>query len=239
MTTPAQATAPGDAPPAEQWFYLHCNECQADRRHALRSSFYLHGSKDAVDDDGHPAPFDCVEVLQCLGCETPVCRRCAWRGGTYHRDHDGSILVLDGEAINYFPSRSVRQRPTWLRKLPQYFFPVLDEVYTALDNGSTTLAAIGVRTVIDVLARKVVGDTGSFRSKLDALEKKGWLAARDKARLAIVVDAGSAAAHRAFKGTRTSLDQMMDSLEHLLKSRYVLDREAKELRRATPRRKRK
>ncbi len=188
-----------------------------------------------MDDEGEPLPFNSYYVLQCLGCNAVTMQHAKWDGGKYYRTEDDEIVYSD-EAISYFPPRTVRARPSWLKELPKEFTHILREVYAALDAGAPTLAAIGVRTVLDVLANTVVGDLGAFPSKLDALETKGWLSKLDRARLGVVVDAGNAAAHRAFQASPQSLDHMMEVLEHLLKSRYVLDVEAKRLKRATPKR---
>lgn len=113
---------------------------------------------------------------------------------------------------------------------------MLAEIYAALDIEAYTLVAIGIRTVIDVLASKTVGDVGGFNQKLDALERDGWLSRLDKKRIQIVVDAGSAAAHRGFRASPSDVEHMLDSVEHLLRSRYVLDTQAKALKRAIPKR---
>jgi hypothetical protein len=215
--------------------HVRCNDCGGQRNHAVRSSVYLSGGENELDEDGHLAPFDVVEVLQCLGCDSVTIRRVVWRGGRYYTTQEGEY-VGDGEEITYWPPRTVWSRPEWVRRLPPAIQPILNEVYTAFDAGAPILAAFGVRTVLDVLALEVVGDIGSFQQKLDALEARGWISRLDNDRLSIVIDAGSAAAHRAFRATPEALAHMMESTEHLLKARYVLDPAAKELEKMTPKR---
>jgi hypothetical protein len=213
----------------------HCNDCGGDRSHSIVEEIYLRGAEGEVDYQGDPAPFDVLRVQRCGGCDAATVVRILWEGGKYYKTEDGEILH-DDLKWTYWPPRTKRPRPTWIGQLPEAFQPLMNEVYEALAFGAPTLAAIGVRTVIDLLARKAVGDVGTFRQKLDALQVKGWLGELDRDRLAIVVDAGNAAAHRGFAATSDDLDQMMESLEHLLKSRYVLDPASKKLKRATPKR---
>jgi hypothetical protein len=221
--------------PPKTHSHIFCNECNGDRNHAVRATFHARGPEGDRDDDGNPLPFDFYEILQCLGCESVTMWRVWWEGGTYYETPEDGFVYRD-EQVTFFPPRSVRPKPKWIDKLPLDFQPILHEIYAALEVDAPTLAAIGVRTVLDVLACKVVGDVGNFPTKLDELEQKGWLSKLDRERLGIVVDAGNAAAHRAFRAPPQALAHMMETLEHLLKSRYILDSEAKALKRATPKR---
>jgi hypothetical protein len=216
-----------------------CNGCGGDRNHALRTTFPVHGAIDETDHEENPLPFDVFETLQCLGCGAITIRRVTWNGGECYPDPDGDGFIYADESITYLPPRTSRVRPQWLSSLPKELESLLAEIYSALDVGAITLVAIGVRTVLDMMAAKAVGDVGTFEQKLEALEKKGWLGALDRKRIAIVIDAGSAAAHRGFRATPVSIGHMMEAVEHLLKSRYVLDPQAKALKKSTPPRRRR
>jgi hypothetical protein len=122
--------------------------------------------------------------------------------------------------------------------LPEETRSLLLEVYSALDINALTLVAIGVRTVIDHVMRGVVGELGTFADRLLKLEAKGLISTRDRQHLAIVVDAGNAAAHRSFHPQPRDIVCMMDSMEHLLKPQ-VLAQQTKALKKATPQKKRK
>lgn len=217
---------------------IPCNTCGGERNHALRAKYYAEGPMDATDDDGIPLAFDLFEILQCLGCNAVTIRRTKWNGSRYYVDSEDGGFIYSDESITYLPGRMARARPPWLSSLPKAVESVLGEVYSALDVGALTLAAIGVRTIIDMVALKAVGDLGTFREKLEALEKGGWLGSLDRRRVEVVADAGSAAAHRGFRATPTSIGHMMEVVEHLLKATYVLDLQTKVLKRSTPKRQR-
>jgi hypothetical protein len=218
---------------------IDCNSCGSSRQHLSQAVFWAQGEEGERDDDGHPAHFDVYEILQCLGCGAVTVQHCWWKGGKYYEDPESGDIAFPDEHCEFFPPRQTRTRPAWLSELPERLKPVLTEVYLALDAGAPILAAIGVRTVLDGVMTKVVGDIGTFKAKLDALETKGWITALDKRRLAIVVDAGNAAAHRGFKAGPNETNRMMDTLEHLLHARFVLDKQAKQLKRVTPKRSKK
>ena len=85
------------------------------------------------------------------------------------------------------------------------------------------LIAMGVRAVIDVILNLEIGDVGGFDEKLKALLGKGLISARQRELLATVVDAGSAAGHRGFKPNIVLIDAMIDTVENLLHSQYIVD----------------
>lgn len=87
------------------------------------------------------------------------------------------------------------------------------------------MAAIGVRTAFD-RATELLGidPATSFERKLDRLSALGMLGANDRATLAALVDAGSAAAHRGWKPTHEALSTMLHILEGFVHKEFVLKR---------------
>jgi hypothetical protein len=110
----------------------------------------------------------------------------------------------------------------------------MDEIYTALAADSRRLATMGARTIIDMVLVDKVGDIGTFGKKLEELEKSGFIARQGREYLAAALDTGNAAAHRGHKPTAEQLNHVMDIVEHVLQSVYVLEDAAAELRKTTP-----
>jgi hypothetical protein len=111
---------------------------------------------------------------------------------------------------------------------------LVEEVYAALHNGSSRLAMMGTRALFDMLAIDQVGDVGSFAAKLDALESKGLISAKNREVVGAAIDAGSASAHRGYEPGPWELSRVMDILENVLQSVYALDSAAKWLKKFTP-----
>jgi hypothetical protein len=107
-------------------------------------------------------------------------------------------------------------------------------VYAALAADSRTLAAIGIRTITDMVAVDKVGDKPTFKAKLDGLQDEGWLSSQNREVLEAVVDVGSAAAHRGHRPTTEKLNYAMDIIENLLESIYVLAPVAEQLKESIP-----
>jgi Arc/MetJ family transcription regulator len=124
----------------------------------------------------------------------------------------------------------------WHHNMPNRIKNLMSEVYAALHNDSRRLALMGARTIVDLLLVDKVGDAGSFAVKLHKLEAQGFIGKQSIVILGAALDAGSAAAHRAYKPTIEHLNQVMDIVENLIQSVYVLDKAATEIRGSTPKR---
>lgn len=140
------------------------------------------------------------------------------------------------ETVNYWPALAKRERPSWLHRggieAPdvERLDDALLELYTALENDLNILAGIGIRTSFDVASELLEIDTElRFNQKLDGLVAQGHIGAVDRERLAKLVDAGSASAHRGWKPTRAELSTMMDLLEHFIQQAFIEPHRRKQL----------
>ncbi len=218
--------------PARREEWLHCNACGQKTRHDVICEHGQHGSEPV--DTGNP--FDDISVswvttytmLECRGCENVTLRR------TYVFSEWNP-----GEAqIDYFPPHLFRRKPDWADELPKDEQSVLTEVYAALASDSRRLALMGERTLVDLFIVRKIGDQGTFVEKLKKLELEGFLSAKNREMLDAALNAGHAASHRAYLPERDQLSTVMDIVENLLQS-DLLAKEIKELRKATPKRKRR
>jgi len=140
--------------------------------------------------------------------------------------------------VAYYPPPISRALPPWRYQLENELRSLLDEVYSALHTNSRRLALMGTRTMVDIVLTEKVGDSGSFRHKLEETEHQGFVARKNLEILDAALDAGSAAAHRGFNPAPSHLNQVMDIVENLLQAVYVLQDSASQIRKATPKRKR-
>lgn len=167
-----------------------------------------------------------VEILECLGCEHLMMRR------TYTHD------ALDEPTIEFYPPLISRPMPRWNRIIgigvPGTVRDVLREVYKALQADSPMLATMGARTILDLIMTEKVGDIGNFEQKLKAFEGEGFVGKKNREFLAAALDAGNAAAHRGFVPTPSQLEYVMDIVENLIETAYILEKRAETVRKATP-----
>lgn len=171
-------------------------------------------------------------MIECMGCHTISLEK--------------SVISSEfpGAEITHFPPPISRRKPSWFDKLAtkvpsEMDLPgLLDEVYSALHADNRRLATMGTRAVLDMVIVHTVGDVGGFAAKVRALVEKGFISERQRGILEAALDAGHAAAHRGHAPTGKQLDQVMDIVENVLQQIFVLPELAKELKKATPTRKR-
>jgi hypothetical protein len=114
-------------------------------------------------------------------------------------------------------------------------FALLEELYGALNNEYMVLAAIGVRTTFDIATESLGFDSSlSFAGKLSQVQSQGHVGPQEKEALEVLVEAGSAAAHRAWKPTHDQLAAMMDALESFLQRAFLTNRKMRALKGAVP-----
>jgi Domain of unknown function (DUF4145) len=135
-------------------------------------------------------------------------------------------------------ARSVvrRRAPDWTHELEdQELFALLEELYGALNNEYMVLAAIGVRTAFDIATESLGIDPSlSFAEKLKKAQSDGHVGTKEKEALEVIVNAGSAAAHRGWKPTHDELAAMMDALESFLQRAFFTNRKVAALKGAVP-----
>ena len=161
-------------------------------------------------------------MFQCRGCEEVVLRRIYW------------FSENPGEVETFFPPRVSRWLPPWRYSLPVDISVLLTEVYTALQADSCSVAMMGARAIIESAMVTKVGDKGSFQKNLKAMENAGFLSTRNRTFLDAALDAGSASIHRGHRPDAQQLDTVMDIVENLLQSLFVLEKATKRLKQATP-----
>jgi hypothetical protein len=171
-------------------------------------------------------------MLKCLGCESVVLERCVTSSEYSEPEKE------------YFPPVASRKKPKWATDetegiVPRTLIRLLNEVYLALHTDSRSLATMGARTILDMLILDKVGDVGSFKDKLNALQVKGLIGVQQRDFLEAALEAGHASSHRGHIPSTENLDHVMDILENLVAQVYVLPSAAKSLRKSTPKRKRK
>lgn len=111
------------------------------------------------------------------------------------------------------------------------------EVSLAIDADARTLAAMGLRAVVDMSCNDVLGDIGGFDKKLAALQDSERITGAQRRTLANALELGHAAAHRGHIPTNKGIALLRDIVEHLLKQLYLHESASEELRRGVPVRK--
>lgn len=210
-----------------------CPSCNGQRHAYVRAQHDFY--EQALDDTSIVA-----RILECGGCQTIFFRKDTW--STAWATGEG-----DDTDIKYWPSNNLqkspitRDPPFWLSNSFIYWpqpdaslINLLNETYSATNNGLLVLAAIGVRTSIDRSAELLGVDAGKpFVQKLEALVELGKISLDDQRILGVLIDAGSAAAHRGWKPAPAELNTMLEVMEAFIKRQFISD-DIKKLQQAVP-----
>ncbi len=217
----------------------YCRSCGGMKNHGIIASAAKTSDADS------PVLFRTTfDLLKCLGCDAISVRRdeyCDDPAIVYPTEGCGEY-VDDSNGrhdFDYWPSVEKRPLPEWLWELKDSTLrETLLETYKAFNEGLPILAAAGSRIVFDLLANLLLKrDAGSFAQKLDAMHQEGHISLLQKETLSSVVDAGSAAQHRAHKVAHHDLILILAILESLIHQTILADAKAADLRKRTPQRK--
>ncbi len=194
-----------------------CNDCGRETDHEVVYVAVL----DKVFEGNRACQTQSVTV-RCRGCGEVSSRNEIW--DLYYETLDDEPV---GERLIEFtisPPRLWRRLPDWLPRLEPAepdLCDLLREVYRATHDGQVRLLASGVRTSLDYVMTKIVGDVGEFSAKLTAMQAAGHLSATQRDMLETVIDVGSAAVHRGFKPQRELLEEMLITMETIIRDHYL------------------
>ena len=208
-------------PPDPQIVKGHCPNCGSRKAYGRCE----HVVELSGEDDGTSAS-DTGMILECCGCERIYFRRDFW------------ISEWDTNETVYWPAPVRRQRPNWFQKIQESerdLGMLLEEMYAALDNDLRVLAAIAVRTVFDRASELLEVDPAlPFEKKLERLRDDGTIGVDEEKSLRVLVDAGSAAAHRGWRPKADELSTMVDLVEAFLHRSFVLGDGIEKLKASVP-----
>tara|TARA_R110001606_G_scaffold164820_2_gene309211 strand:+ start:363 stop:953 length:591 start_codon:yes stop_codon:yes gene_type:complete len=168
---------------------------------------------------------DCKEVtetlvLECRGCREIAVLRDNWQYETLEAELKKSL-----QARTYSPPRLWLRRPDWIDRLEDVdndLKGLLEEIYSAANDTQVRLLSMGVRTALDHMMNQMLeGDAGNFEDKLKTMVKCNFLTTNQSENLKVVLDAGSATSHRAYKPPRELLEVMVGVVEGLIRDYYI------------------
>lgn len=215
----------------------HCPNCGPNRNAYVVAQ---HEQRDETD-DGEIWVDTSYEILKCGGCDTTFVKkteRCSEDIDTREDPLTGEWKSFLEEKVSFWPAPAKREVPDWAYAIgfvDSDLSSLFNDIYVALDNDLRVLAAIGARTAFDRASELLgVDPAKTFAEKLDALKTSGKIGEGEKDHLAVLADAGSAAAHRGWKPKLQELNTMMSMLEHFLYRNFVLSDEVKNLKSKVP-----
>lgn len=209
----------------------HCNTCGGERNHLVLNEIKKGGEE--IVDGGYSISWgDTYYVLECGGCENVRVLRRSWCSEDI--DFEGNLEINE----TYYPSSIFRPLPKWFSSLDceWHITKLVRETYQALQNDAPSLAAMGVRAIIEAIMIDKVGDNGSFKGNLKTFQAKGYISSFQLEILEAALELGHASIHRGFIPEKHQIEFALDILENLLHGLYLLETKAKATVQALPKR---
>jgi hypothetical protein len=218
----------------DQKMKAHCPKCGPDRNCVSIASETASWDDEELGIWGEKT----LSILKCLGCEEIFIQRIDLASDDIEELEGGKQRLVP--RVSYWPATSKREQPSWVHEidLNQELVAVLREVYAALDSDLHRLAAIGVRTAFDLASGLLQIESNlRFSEKTQKLVDGGFISPDEKEMLDILINAGNAAAHRAWRPSLDHLNFMMELIEVFIKRAFVSKNTATQLEKNIPPRK--
>jgi hypothetical protein len=201
-------------PPADDITQANCNRCGRSTNHDILAAQH----QQRIDEEDRSKVNESYEMLKCRGCDN-VTMRHTRLGGT------GDPYIV------YYPPPIARRAPLWVSDhffslrsaadVPEEICDLMREIYTALQNASHRLAAMGIRAVLERMMIDRVGDRGNFKATMDAFQEAGYPSLRQAGILETVLEAGHAATHRGWIPTSQQILDLLDITESIIENVYL------------------
>jgi hypothetical protein len=207
----------------------HCNKCGHSTNHDIIGA---EKQEDSEDEESGINWCDLYEMLKCRGCDSVTMRH------TFGYEHTDVV---------YYPPAIPRRAPEWTndilsrlfaanRSIPASVGALMREIYTAVQNDSRRLAAMGIRAALEQVMVDKVGNQGSFKANVDALQRAGYLSIRQAFDLNSILDAGHATIHRGWEPTNDDITTLLDITESIIESVYLHENRVRALDKNVPKR---
>lgn len=171
-------------------------------------------------------------LLECMGCETVFYHLSASDSESWDFRYNP---ITEKEEVFYpitittYPATPKEERPDWtwsLVSIDSSLYEIMNEVYDAQKGNSLILAAVGLRTALDRTAVILKIDPGhTLEDKLEKLIELGYVGGQELEVLKIVIDAGSAAAHRGWSPNDKEFKNLLTALEQFIHRAVVIGQE--------------
>lgn len=214
----------------------HCPNCYSKRADKM-------ASYEDTGGDNHVDWISKYSVLECRGCGVHYFKASHSNSEDFEYfidPHTGEHEKQYNESIEFWPPPAKRAAPDWANEIGAHDLvlgALFDDVYTALSNNLNVLAAIGMRTVFDRASELLnIEPNETFLKKLSKLRNEGHVSEKDEVVLSVLIDAGSAAAHRGWRPNPKQINDMMSILETFLHRAFLLPGIGAELEKVVPKR---
>ncbi len=207
------------------------SECPTCAR-TQKCAILFETEKDWADDEAQIGGWDRHEVVQCGGCETIFFRHLS----TFSEDWDPET----GPTVRYvnYPSvekQSRIERINYFSAMRQKGWGLSQEIYKAINGDLPRLAAMGIRSLIELLAEQLAGKKhDTFAESMASFVDGGWISAMQKNILDAALELGHGAIHRGHAPKMDEVQSALDIVESIIELVIVNKKKADDLNAVVP-----
>lgn len=198
-----------------------CNSCGASVNHEV-INIQRRRDSELINNEFEISWGDDYTILKCYGCDSVRIKHEDW----FSEDtgHDGAPHIR----VRYYPPTIFRKEPEWFRDLDEewHITKLCREVYAALQNSCPSLAAMGLRAVLEAIMIDKVGDQGTFNKNLKSFEENGYISKIQMGILKNALELGHASIHRGFVPDNEQVIFALDLTETIVHHLYLLNDQA-------------
>jgi hypothetical protein len=168
---------------------------------------------------------DTWSIVECRGCCDVSFIHSHWYSEDHEYTDEGPEPIVHREL---YPPAPARKPPEWGVDFPlslsmqdHWVVKLHSDIYAAMGIGAYTLAAMGVRTIVDFIVTSKATDKGTFPEKLARLKAQQLISEAHVDIVSAAFDAGSAAAHRGYSPSTEDVNLLLDVAESLFEQIYL------------------
>ena len=196
----------------------YCSNCGNETNHEILAEHTV----------THRGDYDCdvnYQILSCLGCESTSFRRNFVDIESAYPTHDGEWEVPESNDI-YPKVLQGHVEIEEVHHIPDIVGKIYTEVLTAITEDARILAGLGLRGIVEAVCNDLKITGRSLETRINKLASAGYISKSDAERLHAIRFMGNDAAHEIRIPTDGALRVALKIVEHLLRSVYILEKEA-------------
>jgi len=205
-----------------------CPECSGTKH----CSILFETENSWSSDDGQLDGWDRHEVLQCGGCKTIFFRHLS----KFSEDWDpetGPLL-----RCTYYPAIEIVsriERFNYFSAMGKKGWGLSQEIYKAINGDIPRLAAMGIRSLIELLAEQLAGKKhDTFAESMASFVDGGWISTMQMKILDAALELGHGTIHRGHAPKMDEVQSALDIVESIIELVIVNKKKADELNESVP-----
>lgn len=207
-----------------------CPECEKEMNCKIEKE-YINKRSFPVNDEFSIDARDTLAVLICQGCGAGFFRKNSWHSEAYDEiTTDIFPSIHPGAHSLKFQSYEIVEF-SLNSGADMFLYGLYQEISSAINAGLAKLAAMGIRTLVDGLCIKLVGEQpGGISANLKKTFEEKHISQSEFELFSRVLEIGNSSAHRMFSPTLDDVCLCLEAAERLMHQVYIAPKNLQKLK---------